>query len=301
MKILFIGGTKFVGRQIAEDALAQGHEVIILQRGKTNADLFPQTKKYYADRKDIASVIPASEYFDMVVDSCGYHPDVVLTSCNYLKDKTKQYVFISTCSVYSDFSIEGLNEQSVVSVVNPVPPVSDAITNENYGPLKALCEKVVIETIGAAHSLILRPCIIVGPYDETKRFDYWIGSILKSSELIVPDDPQASYQFVDVRALSHFVLSSADNKRTGIFNTIGPKEKIKFLDFIQLAKTLLNPQLKIIKSSDLTQNYPMYVNDKNWKGFFEFDGSKAYNNGMVQISVEDTILTTAEYIKSKQI
>lgn len=299
MKILFIGGTKFVGRQIAEDALALGHEITILQRGKTNSDLFPQVKKYYADRKDIASVIPATEYFDMVVDSCGYHPEVVAASCSYLKDKTKQYIFISTCSVYSDFSIEGLNEKSEVSVINPVPPANAAITNENYGPLKALCEKAVQDIIGDENSLILRPCIIVGPYDETKRFDYWISSILKSNEITVPDDPQALIQFVDVRALSNFVLTSANNKRTGIFNTIGPKDKIYFLDFIKQAKALLNPQLKIVKTQNPTQNFPMYVNDKNWKGFFQFDGSKAYTKGILQISVEDTILKTAEYIKSK--
>lgn len=298
MKILCIGGTKFVGRKFVEDALSNGHEVYILQRGKTNLNLFPKVTKYFGDRISISKILPPDEYYDMVVDFCGYHPSIVKESCQFLKDKTNLYVFISTCSVYADFSVVGLNEKSQTSKLDIIPSVDSPMTNENYGPLKALCESVVRETFESSRSLILRPCIIVGPYDDSNRFDKLIKFIMQS-ELRVPNDPNAFIQFVDVRAISEFILKSQTNGIIGTFNLIGPQLKTGLLSFIEQAKSILNPNLKITLSDDDKIEFPMYICNPNFKGFFQFDGSKAYENGFPNIAIEDTVLATASYLKSK--
>jgi 2'-hydroxyisoflavone reductase len=297
MKILFIGGTKFVGRRMVEDAISLGHEVHLLQRGKTNLDLFPKVKKYIGDRSNISKILPKNEQFDLVVDSCGFHPEVVKESCLYLKNKTKLYAFISTCSVYADFSIKGLNEDSSTSVLSILPSMNDPISNENYGPLKALCEQVVINIFGINNSLIIRPCIIVGAQDESKRFDTWIANIINHKLLEVPNDLDSNIQFIDVRAISDFVLNAYDKKTSGIFNLVGPKDPIKFLDFINMAKNLLNPNLEIKLVDSNSKSFPMYVKDENWKGFFSFDGAKAYNTGFKGILPEDTIKYVGEFLK----
>ncbi len=298
MKILCLGGTKFIGRQFVQDALELGHEVSILQRGSTNHHLFPQVRRFLGDRRQIRDLIGPDERFDLVVDTSGYHPDLVRASCEYLRDKTSLYIFVSTCSVYKDFSHHGLNENSEIAKLESIPHADDPISAESYGALKALCENEVRKSFREEHSLILRPCIIVGPYDETGRFDRLI-KLLMGKELIVPDDPNAHIQFVDVRALSSFMLSAFSSHTRGTFNTVGPKKPLKFLDFIGHAGRLLNPSLKLNLQSPEDMDFPMYVNDPSFVGFFSFDGRKAYKVGFPDISLENTLSATRDYVLSR--
>lgn len=298
MKILFIGGTKFVGRKMVEDALAMKHEVSILHRGQTNINLFSNVKKYLGDRHQIQDALPADEKWDVVIDTCGYHPESVKISTEYLKAKTQLYIFISTISVYKDFSKPDLNENSDLLTISRAPPIDAKITGENYGPLKVLCEKQVAGVFGSDRCLILRPTIIVGAYDDTNRFDFWLKSIMTQTQIDVPDDSEAFIQFIDIRALSQFVLDAATKKLTGIYNLIGPCQPIKFLEFISTAKAILNPKLAINYLNDNSKNYPMYISKPTTKGIFQINGEKAYENGLKDISVEDTVKTTADYLKA---
>lgn len=287
MKILFIGGTKFVGRNIAELALTQGHDIHILQRGNTNSNIFPTAKKYIGDRTNISEILPDNETFDLVVDTCGYHPAVVEKSAFYLKGKTKKYTFISTGSVYSDFAQIGLSEESEVQTSEIVPNTDIKITGENYGLLKSQCEDVIRKYYSDNEFLILRPCIIVGKYDDTNRFNFWLDKIRNCNELEVPNDKNAYIQFIDVRAIADFVLKS--EHKSGIYNLIGPSHEITFFDFIELNKNILNPNIRIKLIDPLAAELPMYVADSNWNGFFKFDGSKAYNHGLAKYTAEETI------------
>jgi len=299
MKILFIGGTHFLGRQTVEDALIQGHNIYILQRGKTNPDLFQNVTKYYGDREKISEILPANDHYDLVVDTCGYHPEIVKKSCQLLKNRTNLYIFISTGSLYADFSMPGLNEQSTTSTLEDIPPISAPITNNNYGPLKTLCEQVVTNTFGIKKSLILRPGIIVGPYDDSKRFDQLIKLIASNKTLDIPSDHQTMIQFIDVRAISHFILSSFDRKRSGTYNVIGPKKPIRLIDFINTAKKLLNPGLELnYIPVDANLNFPMYFNNPKMNGIFQLDGNKAYADGLMDIAIENTIQATNDYLKN---
>lgn len=295
MKILFIGGTKFVGRNIVEAAIKEGHVVHILQRGKTNKDLFPLAKKFIGDRDNIDLLIAENEFYDLVVDSCGYHPDQVYKTATFLKNKTNKYIFISTGSVYADFSIHGLNEQSEVSKSEKAIDSSAPITNENYGLLKARCEEVLKSIFEEGKYLILRPCIIVGKYDDTNRFNLLLKKIKDSDELIIPNDPLAHIQFIDVRAIVEFVINS--NERHGTYNLIGPSKPIKLIDFIHSAKSILNPDLKITLSDANKLEFPMYVaGTSSYSGFFHFDGTKAYGAGLKKYSSSDTVEYVREFI-----
>ncbi|MGZ3743724.1 MAG: NAD-dependent epimerase/dehydratase family protein [Pseudobdellovibrionaceae bacterium] len=298
MKYLFIGGTKFVGRQMVEDALKAGHEVHILQRGQTGSDLFPHLKKYFGDRNQITDILPQDARFDVVIDTCGYHPESVRRSAELLKDRTSLYVFISTGSVYADFSKTGLNEASQVSKLNEIPDLSAKITPENYGPLKFLCEQQVIKTFRSDKSLILRPTIIVGPHDATQRFDYWIKAIMNGRKIKVPDDSMARIQFIDVRALSQFAIEAAENNIHGVYNVIGPKNEVTLLEFLKTAKSVLDSNIEFeYCSSEIEQNFPMYTNHPDWHGFFQIDGKKAYEAGLLNISIEETIQYVAQSLQ----
>jgi 2'-hydroxyisoflavone reductase len=295
MKLLFIGGTHFVGRHIVDAAIQRGHDVTIFHRGVTNNNLFPEAKTILGDRLDVKdSAIDGS--WDAVIDTCGYHPTVVERSVEYFAQKTERYVFISTVSVYNDFSQPHLNEQSpLAKLVGDLPPPNTELNFENYGALKVLCEMAVFKHFGSERSLIIRPDIIVGSYDDTNRFSYWITKLMNHETLRVPKDNEAPIQFIDVRALKDWTISAIEKRLSSIFNVVGPKAPLKFIDFIERSKKILDSKsaITLIDPGSISDNefgdlYPMYYPKKYW-GAFQIDGSKAYHNGLVPYELESTV------------
>lgn len=162
-------------------ALARGHQITMFNRGRTNPDLFPEAEKLHGDRDGgLDALLSGGEgvvrTWDAVIDTCGYVPRVVRQSAEALRDRVPLYVFISTISVYD---LEGGTGISIpVKENSPFATMPDetveTIDGETYGPLKALCERVVQEAYGDS-ALIVRPGLIVGPWDKTDRFTYWAG------------------------------------------------------------------------------------------------------------------------------
>jgi len=167
VKLLLLGGPRFLGRALTDAALAQGHELTFFNRGRTNADFYPEVERLVGDRAgDLATLTGRS--WDAVLDTCGYLPSVVRKSVEALAG-SGLYCFVSSVSVYADFSVPA-NEESPVAELGELP--DDEVTGESYGALKALCEAEVRETFGE-RALVVRPGLIVGPHDPTGRFTYW--------------------------------------------------------------------------------------------------------------------------------
>ena len=103
MRLLVIGGTRFLGRALTEDALSRGHEVTLFNRGQTNPELFPEAERITGDRDGSLDAL-AGRSWDAVIDTCGYFPRIVRASAEALADSVGTYVFISTISVYADLS-----------------------------------------------------------------------------------------------------------------------------------------------------------------------------------------------------
>ena len=109
MRILFVGGTSFVGRHTAADAIARGHDVTLFHRGKTGADLFPEAEHVLGDRTtDLERLSGRS--FDAVVDVCAYRPSEVRSLVAAIGDAFDRYVYVSTCSVYRLTGADGVTE-----------------------------------------------------------------------------------------------------------------------------------------------------------------------------------------------
>src|ERR1044071_8277313 len=180
MRILIIGGTRFLGRHLVEAALARRHEVTLFNCGQSNPDLFPQLETILGDReKDVNKL--QGRIWDAVIDVAGYIPRIVRLSAEILKPGVSRYVFISTISVYADFKKIGIDE------TYPVGKLEDEsveeITGETYGPLKALCEQAIQEIYGE-RALIIRPGLIVGPHDPTDRFTYWPVRVARGGDAL---------------------------------------------------------------------------------------------------------------------
>ncbi|MBI3173760.1 MAG: NAD-dependent epimerase/dehydratase family protein [Chloroflexi bacterium] len=230
MKLLIIGGTRFLGRHLVDSALTRGHEVTLFNRGKSNPDLFPQVKTIHGDReKDLDQL--TGHRWDAVIDTCGYIPRIVRLSAEALKD-SHSYVFISSISVYADFSKIGIDENDAVGVLREE---TEEVTGESYGPLKALCERAVQDVFGA-RGVVVRPGLIVGPHDPTDRFTYWPVRVSRGGDVLVPDRPDVLTQIIDVRDLSDFIIKLVEDKVSGVFNVTGPDYPLSFGKLLETCK-----------------------------------------------------------------
>ena len=217
MNLLLLGGPRFLGRAIADAALARGHELTFFNRGRTNRDLFPEAEKLFGDRASDLSALTGRDW-DVVVDTCGYLPRDVRASAEMLSGSVGLYCFVSSVSVYADFS-RPVDEQSALAELGDFP--DDEITDETYGPLKALCEEAVRDVFDAGASVV-RPGLIVGPHDPTGRFTYWPHRIARGGEVLAPAPPDAPTQFVDVRDLGEWMVSLCERRVGGVFNATQP-------------------------------------------------------------------------------
>jgi 2'-hydroxyisoflavone reductase len=155
-----------------------------------------------------------------VVDTSGYVPRVVRAAAELLAESVGHYTFISSISVYRDFARPDQDEDAPVGTLED--PTVEEVSGEAYGPLKALCEQTVRERL-PGRSLIVRPGLIVGPYDPTDRFTYWPWRLSRGGEVLAPGRPDLPVQFVDVRDLATWTVHLATAGTTGVFNATGPE------------------------------------------------------------------------------
>jgi 2'-hydroxyisoflavone reductase len=299
MKILIIGGKRFVGYHIAKACEASGHEIVFFNRGKTNNQLFPKSLNIIGDRNTDMHKLEDME-FDAVIDTCAYFPLQIEKSLKVLNNNFKKYVFISSFSVINPQE-EGFDE--TVDLVD-LDFVSTKITGETYGPLKAACEKQVVDMIGAQKSIIIRPGYIVGDKDYTDRFTYWPVMINHMDEMIIPKNDQLNFKYVDAKDLGSFVIHALEKELSGIYHLQGPKEDLKFIDFIKTCKEILNPLCHLIELEDSwfdTNNikksvaFPLFNDDTFGKLMYSGNQLKSYKHGFKSRDLKDTITDAFSY------
>jgi 2'-hydroxyisoflavone reductase len=243
LKIVLIGGTIFLGRAITEAAVAAGHTVIHLNRSKSNPSAFTDIPTITGDRSDPNALKSLIDWApDVIIDTCGYSPGVVQLSSNAAAEANIPYCFISTVSVYVGWPEHSTAESSAV---HPCPDDNAPVTGETYGGLKARCEDMVRLSHPDNH-IIVRPGLIVGPFDVSDRFSYWVRRIDEGGDMIAPESPDYPTQFIDVRDLADFVLLLISNRIRGTFNADG---------LVVMLGTLLNT----IQASSAAESKVVYV------------------------------------------
>ena len=223
MKLLILGGTRFVGRYLTVTAVARGHEVTLFNRG--NYPLPDTTVELIkGDRHgDLAEL--KGRRWDAVIDTSGYLPHTVKASAELLSDAVDLYVFISSQSAYVDVSTRGVEETAPLKTLtgeqldeaNAITGSGAASYGALYGGLKALSEQAATEAM-PNRVLIVRPGLIVGPYDYTDRFTYWVARVARGGEVLAPARPERVVQFIDVRDLAEWLIGMAECKQAGVYN-----------------------------------------------------------------------------------
>ncbi len=238
MRMLFIGGTRFVGRAMVEAALGRGHQVTVLHRGRTAADQLVDAEHLLADRDQDLSVLAGRE-FDATVDVCAYLPRQVESLHRALGDRGGHHVYISTMSVYADMDQPGLDEDA--PLVELDDPTVDTVTNETYGGLKVLCERAARAAYGEDRLTIVRPTYVVGPHDYTFRFPWWVRRIAAGGEVLAPGPPASPMQVVDARDQGAWTVKLAEEGIAGVFNSIGTGLPFGFQDMLDATVAAVGP------------------------------------------------------------
>jgi 2'-hydroxyisoflavone reductase len=294
MRLLVLGGTKFLGRAVVECALTRGHDVTLFNRGRTNRDLFPETEKLRGDRESEIHVLRGREW-DAVVDPSGYVPHVVRSSAEALADAVGHYVFVSSVSVYADFS-GALREDDPLAPLDPEHGVDELREDyANYGPLKALCEQAVSELFPARHAIV-RAGLIAGPHDPTGRFTYWPHRVARGGDVVAPAPPERTVQFIDARDLGAWMVDLCEQRRAGTFNATRPG--VPWREMLETCQRAVGGAGRIVWLSDEFlihhevgewMELPLWIADPQWRGLHEADVSRALAAGLSLRPLDATV------------
>jgi len=305
LKLLILGGTGFIGPHQVEYAVRRGHDVTLFNRGKTNPGLFPQIEQLKGDRNgDLESLKGRS--WDAVIDNSASLPRWVRASAGLLKDSAKYYLFISSLSVFVDNSIVGIDEDSPVGKISD--PTVEEITEETYGPLKALCEEETRKAFGD-RAIVVRPGLIVGPGDRSDRFTYWPVRIDRGGEVLAPGNPADPVQIVDARDLAEWTVHLLESGTAGTFNAVGPSSPltmggmlhgIRAVTSVDISFTWVPADFLAEKSVQPWSDMPVWVPfTDDMKGFSQFNCRKAINAGLRFRPLAETARDTIDWFKSQ--
>jgi 2'-hydroxyisoflavone reductase len=303
MRLLILGGTRFVGRHIAEAALAQGWDLTLFNRGVSDPDAFPAARHLVGDRDGGLGAL-ADGSWDLVVDTCGYVPRVVRASAELLAPRTTRYVFISSASAYADLSRPGATEEAPAATLED--PASEDVA-KYYGELKAACEATVRQVMGADRAVIVRPGLIVGPHDPTNRFTYWVTRIARGGEVLAPQPRDQSVQVIDARDLAAWVTRLADAE-PGTYNAVGDVTTMDGVLATIAAATNSDARLHWVEEQRLLaagvepwSDVPLWLapgSDPSSRGFLSLSNAKAKAAGLELRPLAETVRDTLAWAKA---
>jgi 2'-hydroxyisoflavone reductase len=216
MRLLVLGGTVFLSKAVAAEAVRRGHDVTCACRGSSGS--VPDGASLVAvDRTEPLPDELTSSSYDAVVDVARI-PSWVRSAVAAFP--APHWVFVSTINVYLDETTPHGRPGTL--------PLRDPITDdvdlgedpEAYGPMKVACEQIVLD--GTESAMVVRPGLIVGPDDPTGRFTYWPRRLAAGGEVLAPGAPDDLVQVIDVRDLAEWVVDSCESRTSGVFDGIGP-------------------------------------------------------------------------------
>jgi nucleoside-diphosphate-sugar epimerase len=244
MRVLVLGGTSFVGRAIAEDALRAGAELTLFGRGKTGTDLFPGVARLTGDRDTGDYAALRGGRWDTVIDVSGYVPRHVGQAMDAVWRRAGRYVFISSHAVYRH---EGLEPGATEDFPRREPlRDTEVLDGDNYGRLKVACEDDVLARYGS-RATIVRPGKVAGPHDGQDGLTYWVRRGARGGQVAVPADPAQPVQVIDSRDLARLVVQLVTDDRPGAFQAVGPAEPVTLGGLIQMCADAAGTSLEMVR------------------------------------------------------
>jgi nucleoside-diphosphate-sugar epimerase len=224
MRLLVLGGTVFLSRAVAAEAITRGHQVTCAARGTSGkvpdgATLVRVDRDAPDGLAALAEV--AGDGFDAVVDVSTISYPWVADALALLAGKAGHWTFVSTCNVYADHATPGLRPDAQL-----LPPLAEGgqvpdADPDRYGSIKVASENAVRDELGD-RAFVVRPGLITGPADDSDRFGYWPARFARGGRVVVPDTPDLLVQHIDVRDLASWIVAAGETGLSGTYDGVGP-------------------------------------------------------------------------------
>lgn len=229
--ILILGGTGFIGPHLTQEAVRLGWKVTHFNRGKRSEGSVPGVETLIGDRKGQLDALRGHTW-DAVIDDTGYIPKYVRQSAELLAPNVGYCLYVSSISAYASFAKPNDEHSPTGKLSNPD---IEEITNDTYGPMKALCEQYS-EQAFKDRIAVVRPGYIVGPLDPTDRFTYWPVRASRGGDMLAPGTAHDPVQIIDVRDLVAWMMRLVETHTTGYFNAVSPPGAFTMGDLIESSR-----------------------------------------------------------------
>lgn len=296
-----LGGTAWLGREVAEEAVRAGHEVTALARGESGAPP-AGVRVVRADRSRPDAYAGVSGEWDVVVD-VARQPGHVRGAVAALGPRTGTWVFVSSCSVYATHEQPGADESA------PLLPPSETDEDgfETYGERKVACEQHVLASL-PGRALVARAGLIGGPGDVSDRTGYWplrfAHPATTDGSVLVPDSTVTT-QLVDARDLAAWLVRAGAHGATGVVNASGPT--LPLAEHLATARRVAGHEGELVAVPQEwlaehavapwsgERSLPMWLPVPEYAGFMARDTSAAQSLGLVTRPLEDTLGDVLEW------
>jgi len=302
-RILIIGGTRFIGRNLIEMLSSdQRYEIVMFNRNITGKNLFKDIERIVGDR-ETADINQISKFsWDYIIDISCYYPLSLSETLNSIKGSIKKYIFISTCSVYEGDKEKSIDRNEEAPLLSCTPEQATDREPESYGNRKAKCEMIL--RLSGINYTILRPALVFGPNDYTHRLYYWLYHVKNKNKLLVPNFGESLFSVTYVKDLVQTIIKSMNPDISNQAYNVTTKSKFSIKELISLASESMNikPDITNANSEFLEkENIKQWMDMPLWidNDYFTYSNQKIVNDYNFKfVKISEAISETINFYKS---
>jgi len=308
MRLVVLGGTRFVGRSICMAAHRRGYDVVVFNRGKSGPP--PQgalavrgDRTSIPDLRQLAKLIDERGGADIVIDPACYTPSHALMSARILKEVAASYAVVSTVTAHSQWPAHRVGSASPVYETSITEGPSDDLAQ--YGRLKAGVERAVETAFGEISTLVVRPGVMLGPKEDLGRLPYYLRRAASGDRFVMGGNPEGWFQYVDVRDLAEFVLTCAETGRFGRYDVVTPSgehtwgELAGVISDVAGGTAVFVPDDRLVEAGvEPWRGLPLWVpRGPDNDGLWAVDGSASFEYGLSPRPLSQTVADTWEWLQ----
>jgi nucleoside-diphosphate-sugar epimerase len=300
MRLLVLGGTSFVGRQVVTEAVDRGWSVTTFNRGLAGW-AHPGAERLIGDRlrpEDLA-VLERGRW-SAVVDTWAGAPRAVRDSARVLVGNVDRYLYVSSRSVYAS-PPPGLDETCPTVLAHSDAEATAYPQDKRGGELAAEAEF-------GDRALFARAGLILGPYEDVGRLPWWLLRMKRGGPVLAPGPPDHPLQYIDARDLAAWLLDAAGSGVSGPVNVVSRAGHATMRSLLEAAVAVTGSGAELVwvdPDTILAAGIHRWTELPGWlppgddlAGLYSTNVERAYATGLRCRPVEETVADTWEWVLS---